>query len=1228
MGDFNSFLNANDKTGGGTPPNHAMDPFRRCVSHCDLLEIPVIGDRFTWEKEGVRERLDWAFCNFDWEISHPNHKAHHQLRFKSYHRVLVIAGNRPGPLIGKQNFKYQAAWCLEEGFNDIVKSAWEGKSWIDGRSEFTQKVSIWNEKVVGNIPRKKREILKRLEGIDKARQKNDRNGLFKLEKILWKEFIKLSSQEELIWYQKSRCQWLKFGDRNSKFFHATTMIRRKKSRVEALQDDQGNWISNQHTLRQMAHDFFKNLYSRDPCVTTVNEWPEDFPHLSSLQLSQLQRGISDSEIKSAIFEMGKFKAPGPDGIQAHFLQTQWHEVGSKVCRLIKDLFENPASIGCINQTNLVLIPKIEHPSRLKDFRPISLCNVCFKILTKVLANRFKGVMNYLIRPNQCSFIRGRQGIDNIIIAQEAIHTMRTKKQADGFVAIKVDMEKAFDRLDWNFIQFTLNSMGLDEGFVNLIMNCVSTATMNVLWNGVPSETFTPTRGVRQGDPLSPYLFILCMERLGQLIHTEVHEGRWKPLKLSANGPPFSHLFFADDLILFSEASQDQMEEIREIMRFFCEVSGHQINLQKSKMFVSRNVHASRAISLSQSLGITLTADLGKYLGVPLLHQRAIKATFAPILRKIHMKLTGWKGRFLSMAGRTVLIKSTLSTIPSYQMQTLLLPKGVLEDIEKINREFFWNQEHGTKKMHLISWNTLKLDKEHGGLGIKDLRSQNIAFIMKLCWGMMVKPNALWVQCLQHKYNWNRENLNSVKAKRNQSRVWKGITDVWDLFLKGLGKRVRNGRNTKAWEDLWTPLDRPLKDYVSNNQADYDINDKVAQFINNTGSWDMQKWEALLPHWITQIIQKIQPPRSIGDDIFYWRKSTDGNFTVSSAYQMASNQSQQTRVQDWHNLWKGDIPERVKFFIWQVFHERLPTNNLRAKRNPNASAECPFECLCEESILHTLRDCESANSVWLSVINPLYVYTFFSGNLQEWLRWNMENKLGSRKFTRWPWNKIFTLLCWLIWKNRCRKAFGESQEHPKELVNKCLFLLMEEEENGRTIHKVFQNQARDQCRWTPPPTSYIRLDVDGSVSRNGMGACGGIIRDDQGAWLMGFQQKLGQAGSTTAELMAIQAGLHLCKTKGYSKVKLYSDSWEAIQLLASNCNPSHPLREEITETRSLIFSNWDLEVRHAYREANKCADYLAKTAHDGNEDVRLIHMPPPFCMNQMEEDLANRISIPG
>lgn len=251
----------------------------------------------------------------------------------------------------------------------------------------------------------------------------------------------------------------------------------------------------------------------------------------------------DDEIRDVVFSMGSMKAPGPDGLHALFFQSQWDLVGPSVCNFVRGVFSDPSSIGRVNETMLVLIPKIDNPESIKHFRPISLCNVIYKIVTKLIASRLRHHMNTWVGPNQCSFIAGRNSYDNVIVAQEVVHYMERKKGKKGVMAIKVDLEKAYDRIRWDFIEETLMLLGLDHTFINIIMKCVSTAKMKIMWNGVLSEEFDMERGIRQGCSLSPYLFVLCMERLGHLISDSIDDKRWKPIKISRGGGSYFPSFF-------------------------------------------------------------------------------------------------------------------------------------------------------------------------------------------------------------------------------------------------------------------------------------------------------------------------------------------------------------------------------------------------------------------------------------------------------------------------------------------------------------------------------------------------------------------------------------------------------------------------------------------------------------------------------------------------------------
>ena len=182
-------------------------------------------------------------------------------------------------------------------------------------------------------------------------------------------------------------------------------------------------------------------------------------------------------------------------------------------------------------------------------------------------------MPKLIGPAQASFIPGRVSTDNIIVVQEAVHSMRRKKGRKGWMLLKLDLEKAYDRIRWDFLEDTLYAAKLPHIWIKWIMECVTNPGMSLLWNGERTEAFTPQRGLRQGDPLSPYLFVLCMERLCHQIEFSVANKEWKPITLSRGGPSLSHVCFADDLILFAEASLSQIRVVRKVLERFCEASG-------------------------------------------------------------------------------------------------------------------------------------------------------------------------------------------------------------------------------------------------------------------------------------------------------------------------------------------------------------------------------------------------------------------------------------------------------------------------------------------------------------------------------------------------------------------------------------------------------------------------------------------------------------------------------
>ncbi|MCH81246.1 hypothetical protein A2U01_0002030, partial [Trifolium medium] len=263
------------------------------------------------------------------------------------------------------------------------------------------------------------------------------------------------------------------------------------------------------------------------------------------------------------------------------------------------------------------------------------------------------------------------------------------KGKKGLVGIKLDMAKAYDRIEMDFLSNTLLTTGFPNNLVMTIMKCVSSVSFSVLINGQPTTTFTPQRGLRQGDPLSPYLFILCAEVLSGLLLKSQEGGLFHGLKIANNAPPISHLFFADDSVVFCRANTEEAQELTKIFKLYQNASGQKINMDKSEMCFSKNTRLQDRLRFRQWMPIKITERITKYLGIPAYVGRSKQQIFNHLIDKIRAKLKGWKERHLSFAGRAILIKAVAQAMSTYIMSCFMLPQGICDQIESLISQFWW-----------------------------------------------------------------------------------------------------------------------------------------------------------------------------------------------------------------------------------------------------------------------------------------------------------------------------------------------------------------------------------------------------------------------------------------------------------------------------------------------------------------------------------------------------------
>jgi hypothetical protein len=336
----------------------------------------------------------------------------------------------------------------------------------------------------------------------------------------------------------------------------------------------------------------------------------------------------------------------------------------------------------INQTIIVLIPKVASPQELPQFRPISLCNVIYKLCSKVLANRLRLILDNIVSEEQSAFVPGKLITDNVLIAYECIHYLRNRKGKSGACAIKLDMAKAYDRVEWCYLYDVMIALGFPVDWCNLIMKCVTSISFSVRVNGLLSAPFKPTRGIRQGDLISPYLFLLCSESLSCMLKARGPQFISRGIKVTQQAPWISHLLFADDCLIFTQASSRGAERISEILDLYKRGSGQLVNKNKSAIFFGANYEQQAKQEVHDMLQIPNEVLGEKYLGLPTAVGKASDGTFDYVADRIRNFIHGWGSQLLSCAGREVLIKANAQAVPTYPMSCFRLPAPTCKQIKK------------------------------------------------------------------------------------------------------------------------------------------------------------------------------------------------------------------------------------------------------------------------------------------------------------------------------------------------------------------------------------------------------------------------------------------------------------------------------------------------------------------------------------------------------------------
>jgi len=590
-------------------------------------------------------------------------------------------------------------------------------------------------------------------------------------------------KEEIFWEQRAKANFLRYGDSNTRWFHARASMRKKTNTISKLEREDGTMTDDSQEIAHIIMAYYEQLFSSSG-VRDLEQVLQVVPVKVTQAMNEvLCAPYSEDEIFKALKAMHPNKAPGPDGFTALFFQQFWDVVGSDVCRVVLQVLHGGPMPDSLNHTNVVLIPKTSHPTNLAQFRPISLCHVIYKLITKVISTRLKSLLPSIISETQSAFTPGRLITDNILVSYEVFHSIYHQKSSNGSMAIKLDMSKAYDRVEWGFLRNIMLRMGFCRDWVNMVMNCVESASFSFVLNGVPTGHLVPQRGIRQGDPISPYLFLFVTEGLSALMNAAEANGRIQGHRICVGAPRISHLLFADDSIFFCKASAPQAVAVKEVLGLYERASGQTVNVQKSNVVFAKGVPTSRREEILIILDMREVLSHEKYLGLPTFVGRSRKKPFLFLKDKIRQRMSVWMDRLLSWAGREVLIKAVAQAIPTYAMSVFKLPTTFCKAIQSIITRFWWSNDPQKRKIHWVSSERLCDKKDDGGLGFREMEAFNDAMLAKQVWRLLHQETSLVHKILKARYFPNGQML-SAELGVQPSFTWRSLWGARDIIQKG------------------------------------------------------------------------------------------------------------------------------------------------------------------------------------------------------------------------------------------------------------------------------------------------------------------------------------------------------------------------------------------------------------------------------------------------------------
>ncbi|GJY80765.1 RNA-directed DNA polymerase, eukaryota, reverse transcriptase zinc-binding domain protein [Tanacetum coccineum] len=707
----------------------------------------------------------------------------------------------------------------------------------------------------------------------------------------------------------------------------------------------------------------------------------DFPNKLSLEQQMvLEIEVTREEIKKAVWDCGVDKSPGPDGFTFGFYRRYWTFLEDDVVEAVLYFFNHGQFPKGSNSSFITLIPKTQEAKMMKDFRPITLIGSLYKIIAKILANRLVVVLEDLVSDVQSAFVAKRQILDGPFILNELFQWCKMKKKHT--MIFKVDFEKAYDSVRWDYLDDVLKRFGFGEKWCGWIQNCLLSSKGSVIVNGSPTKEFQFHRGLKQGDPLSPFLFLLIMESLHISMQRVVDAGLFRGIQVGSS-LQVSHLFYADDAVFMGHWSEANIDTILRVLDCFYHASGLRINMLKSKL-MGISVSSDKVDQAAKKIGCAILQVPFSYLGSKVGCLMSRIQSWSEIVNNILTRLSKWKLKTLSIGGRLTLLKSVLGSLPIYHMSLFKVPAKVLLNMESIRCHFFNGIEHNGKKPIWVKWNKVLASKEKGGLGVSSFYALNRALLFKWVWRFCTQQSALWTKIIKGIHGEDGKIGKHVRS--HHPSLWLDIVkEVQHIQRQGtdlmgfIHRKMGNGVDIRFWEDKWRGDNTFQSDFPRMYALETQKNILVALKLSH---------DDLLCSFR-------RAPRAGAEsfDIF------SSNLPDANSLPVVSSKTRWIKV----------VPIEVNIHAWKVKLDILPTRLNISKRGMDIeSILCP---LCEknvESSRHIFFTCPISREIFRKVLLWWEIDVVMVSSYDEWLEWLLSIRLHSKH------KELFEGVCYVLW----------------------------------------------------------------------------------------------------------------------------------------------------------------------------------------------------------------------